>query len=103
MKIDTSKQTGSFIDATAFTEQTPVKEYGYYYKDDKPIFYYKYKGVVISAMLSYSNSYGKYYQIGILIQNLTGRDRNFNPNLITAKMQKRKKYLIEKCYHITPI
>lgn len=90
VKIDTSKQTGSFIDATAFTEQTPVKEYGYYYKDDKPIFYYKYKGVVISAMLSYSNSYGKYYQIGILIQNLTGRDRNFNPNLITAKMQKKE-------------
>lgn len=88
IKIDTSKKTNSFIDATSFIEETPVKEYGYYYKDDKPIYYYKYKGTVISAMLSYSASYGKYYQVGILIQNLTGRDRNFNPNLITAKMKK---------------
>ena len=90
IKIDTSKNTGSFIDVTSFTEQTPVKEYGYYYKDDKAIYYYKFKGVVISAMISYTNSYGKYYQINILIQNFTGRDRNFNPNLITAKMQKNE-------------
>ena len=91
IKIDTSKKTNSFIDATAFTEETPVKEYGSYYNDDELIYYYKYKGVVISAMVSYNSSYGKYFQVGIIIQNLTGRERNFNPNMIKAKMQKGEK------------
>ena len=88
LKIDYSKNTGSFIDPTAFTEETPVKEKGEYYKDGNTVFYYKHKGVVISLMLTYSNSYGKYYQTNILIQNLTGRPIDFNPNLITASFRK---------------
>jgi hypothetical protein len=91
VRIDTTKNTGSYIDVASFIKQTPVKEYGYYYKNGKPIYYYKYKNVVISAMLSANNTYGKYYQVNFLIQNFTGRNRDFNPNLITAEMKKGDK------------
>jgi len=91
--VDTSKKAKDFIDVESFISSTPVKEFGYFYKDDKPVFYYNYKGVSIAIMLTYDNNYGKYYQANILIKNLSGRDLNFNPNLITARMQKKKKVL----------
>lgn len=89
-KIDTKSTVGNFIDVESFTDTTPVKEYGYYYKDGQPIYYYKYNGVVISAVVSIDRNYGKYYQVDILIQNLTGRNRTFNPNLITAQLTRNE-------------
>lgn len=90
VKIDWNKKAEDFIDVTSFTEETPIKEFGYYYKDDKPVFYYNYKGVTIAVMLTFNNSYGKYYQANILIKNLSGKDLHFNPNAITAQMQKKE-------------
>jgi hypothetical protein len=89
-KIDTKSTVGNFIDVESFTDTTPVKEYGYYYKDGQPVYYYKYNGVVISAVVSIDRNYGKYYQVDILIQNLTGRNRTFNPNLITAQLTRNE-------------
>lgn len=78
----------SFIDITSFTEQTPVKESGKYYKDGSAILYKKHKGLIVSAMAFFTRNHGRYLQIEISIQNLTGRDQLFNPNAITAKIEK---------------
>lgn len=85
-KIDVDSSVENYIDVESFGNTTPVKEYGYYYKDGQPIYFYKHNGVVISAVISIDKNYGKYYHVEILIQNLTGRDRTFNPNLITAQL-----------------
>jgi len=86
-KIETGYH-GSFIDVESFTESTPVKEYGYYYDDGRQTYYYKFNGTVICTSVSIERNYGKYYQVNILIQNLFGRDRTFNPDLIYAKLRK---------------
>lgn len=90
VRVDTTKREKDFIDIASFIDETPVKEYGHYYKDGNPVFYYKYKGVTIAALLYYDNNYGKYYQANILVSNLSGKDLNFNPALITARMQKKE-------------
>jgi len=86
VKINRNKLE-SFIDITSFTEQTPVKEYGTYYKDGSAIQYVKHKGLIVSAQATWSRNHGRYVQIDISIQNLTGRDQLFNPNAITATFQ----------------
>jgi hypothetical protein len=85
-KIAPESDHGDFIDVASFTERTPVKEYGYYFDDGQQIYYYKYNGAIISALVSVERNYGKYYQANILIQNLSGRDRTFKPSLIYAKL-----------------
>lgn len=90
VRIDTIKKEKDFIDIASFVDDTPVKEYGYYYKDGRPIYYYKYKGVTVAVFLYGDNNYGKYYQANILVSNLSGKDLNFNPDLITARMQKKE-------------
>lgn len=89
ISIDTSKREKDFIDISSFTKETPVKEYGYFYKDGSPVLYYKHNGLMIAVMLTLDNTYGTYYQPNILIQNLTGKDINFDPTLITAKTVKK--------------
>jgi len=91
VNIDWSKKTDSYIDVSSFIEETPIKEFGSYYKDGNTVFYYKYKGITIAVMLTYANNYGKYYQASILIENLSGKDLNISPDLITARMQKKEK------------
>jgi len=85
-KIASDSDHGDYIDVASFTERTPVKEYGYYFDDGQQIYYYKYNGAIISALVSIERNYGKYYQANILIQNLSGRDRTFKPSLIYAKL-----------------
>lgn len=75
-----------FIDITSFTTLTPIKEVSYYYKDGGVVTYYQENGLKIAVSLSFDNSYGTYYQANILIQNLTGKDINFDPNNITANI-----------------
>lgn len=90
VKIDTTIKTKDFLDVASFIDETPVKEYSFYYKDGQPVLYYKHKGLMIAVLLTYDNTYGKYYQANILVQNLTGKDINFDPSLITSKTQKKE-------------
>ncbi|MDN3689048.1 hypothetical protein [Cyclobacterium jeungdonense] len=91
VKIDNSKEQANVIDVTSFINDTPVKEYGIYYKDGDPVFYYNHKGITVAVMLTYNQNYGKYYQANIMVKNLSGREFNFDPNQITAIMQKNDK------------
>lgn len=109
VRIDTTIKMSSFIDVVSLIEETPVKEYSFYYKDGNPVLYYKHKGLMIAVLLTYDNSYGKYYQANILIQNLTGREFNFNPEDITAeyfqivKASKKHKNKLDKINYIDDV
>ena len=87
VKIDWNKKSTNFIDLSSFVEETPIKEFGSYYKDDKTVLFYNYKGIKIAVTLTESKDYGKYYQANILIRNQSGKDLDFNPNLITSQLQ----------------
>lgn len=90
VKIDWKDKSVNFLDIESFIEETPVKEFGHYFKDGSPVFYYKYKGVYMAVMLSYDNKYGQYLKANVLIKNLSGKSLEFNPNKITAKFQKKE-------------
>ncbi len=90
VKIDTTIKAKDYLDIASFIDETPVKEYSFYYKDGQPVLCYKHKGLFIAVLLSYDNTYGKYYQANILVQNLTGKDINFDPSQITSKIQKKE-------------
>lgn len=91
VQIANSAKQSSMLDVSSFISDTPVKEYGVYYKDGDPVLYYNHKGVTIAVLLAYNDSYGKYYQANIMVKNLTGKEFNFDPNEITAIMQKKGK------------
>lgn len=100
VKIDTTIKTKDFLDVFSFIDETPVKEYSFYYQDGNPVLYYKHNGLMIAVLLTYDNNYGKYYQANILIQNITGREFNFNPENISAEyfkiVKSSKKYKKKK-------
>jgi hypothetical protein len=91
VKIDWNQKISDFIDVTSFIEESPVKEFGFYYKDGKQVYYYKYKGITMVVLLTYDNNYGKYYQANIIIKNNSGKDLHFYPEKISATLQKKEK------------
>lgn len=86
VEINKQIREKDFIDITSFTKSTPIKEMCYYYKDGSVVEYYQDNGLKIAVLLSFDNNYGTYYQPNILIQNLTGKDINFDPSNITANI-----------------
>lgn len=88
VSIDTSFSASNYIDIEDFTSDTPVKEFGTYYIDGTPMLYYKNDGITVTAFLYFNKDYGKYYQVHFMIENLSGREFNIDPNAITYKMFK---------------
>ena len=72
------------IDIAAFIADYPVKEYGRYYSDDWPIYYYSYKGITVQSRMAFREDYGKYYSVAIDVQNLTGKSILFGKDNISA-------------------
>jgi hypothetical protein len=91
VSIDTLIKSKEFLDIQSFIDETPIKEYNYYFKDGNIIQFYNSKGLFISVALYYDKNYGKYYQSNILIQNRTGKDITIYPNSVYAKYYKGKK------------
>ena len=81
----------SYIDINTFTTTTtPIKEMKYYYKDGNVVEYYEEDGLKIALLLTFYNNYGTYFRANVLIQNLTGKDLNFDPSNISAKIDTKK-------------
>lgn len=85
VKIDTVEKAINPLNLEDFYNETPVNEYGFYYKDGNKVYYHKYNGLVIAAALSTDNTFGKYNQIYLLIQNFTGREFNIVPDDLSAQ------------------
>ena len=79
----------NFMDVNNFIKETPIKEMNFYYKDGS-VEYYEENGLKIALLLSFDNNYGTYFRANILVQNLTGKDLNFNPSNISAKIDSKK-------------
>ena len=60
------------------------------YKNGVSKTYYIENGISVTTSANLSNQYGKYYQINIEIENLTGTEFTFDPNSIIALMTKFK-------------
>lgn len=60
------------------------------YKDGVSKIYYIENGISVTNSLTLINQYGKYYQINLEIENLTGGDIVFNPDGIIALMTNYK-------------
>ena len=80
----------NFMDVNNFIKETPIKEMNFYYKDGSVVEYYEENGLKIALLLSFDNNYGTYFRANILVQNLTGKDLNFNPSNISAKIDSKK-------------
>lgn len=91
VEINREVKASQFLNIDDFIAETPVKEYGIYYKDGEPVQYYKHQGIMIAVLLSTSTDYGRYYQPNILIQNFTGKDINFDPSQIKSISGKKGK------------
>lgn len=85
IKID-YQNTSSLIDIDGFTNGYSVKEKGIFYKDGIAIQQFMCEGVFIAAYLERSKSYGSYYQVNFVIQNLTGKSINFDPSQTEAQL-----------------
>ena len=90
VEINKQFKENDFMDVASFIKSTPINEMCYYYKDGGTIEYYLDNGIKIAFSLTFDNSYGKYYQANILIQNLSGKTINFDPRNITAKIDTKK-------------
>tara|TARA_B110000977_G_C11011457_1_gene467843 strand:- start:199 stop:1338 length:1140 start_codon:yes stop_codon:yes gene_type:complete len=90
VSINKKIKEDNFMDINTFTKETPIKEMNFYYKDGGVVEYYEENGLKIALQLSYVNNYGTYFRANILIQNLTGKDLNFNPSNISAKIDTKK-------------
>jgi hypothetical protein len=88
--IQTESRTAELLDVADFVNKTPMKEYGYFFKDGQTVLYCQHNGLLIGVILTVDNSYGKYFQANILVQNLTGRAINLDPGLITANTAKNQ-------------
>lgn len=60
------------------------------YKNGVSKTYYIENGISVTTSANLLNQYGKYYQVHIEIENLTGNEFTFNPNAIIALMTKYK-------------
>lgn len=89
VQIKTSKKENDFLDVASFIDETPVKEFGHYFTSGSPVFYYRHKGVTIAVLLTHYNDSDQYYQASVLVKNLSGKDLNFNPNKITARLERK--------------
>ena len=60
------------------------------YKDGISKTYFIENGISITSYMNLINQYGKYYQISLELENLTGKEIVFNPDGIIALMTKYK-------------
>jgi hypothetical protein len=68
------------------------KECKTFYRDGTTFQYYIHNGVSVTMELSYKKSYGKYYEVAVAIENITGSSFDFDPNNISAKILKGDSY-----------
>ena len=54
------------------------------FKDGVSKTYYIENGISVTASMSIVNEYGRYYKLNLEIENLTGKEFNFNPNELIA-------------------
>lgn len=87
-----------FMNIDNFIKPSPVKEYGYYFKEGNLIYYYKHKGMSLSLALFVDDNYGKYYQVWINIQNFTGKNLLLVPDRIIAETYDRKSKEFEELF-----
>jgi hypothetical protein len=83
----------SMMNVSSFIGETPVKEMSYYYKDGSVVQFYQEDGIRIAMLITYDYNYGRYYQANLIIQNISGREINFIPDLISAKLDTELGYL----------
>lgn len=89
VRYDKSIKT-NFINIDEYSKKSPVKEFGYKFKNGKINYYYKHKGLAISFELFVDKNYGNYYQAWFNIQNFTGSSILVNPSLILASTIKNE-------------
>lgn len=70
----------------------PRKKCQTFFKDGNTYQYYVHNGISVTMGLSIKKNYGKYYEVAIAIENLTGSSFNFDPNNISAKILKGDSY-----------
>ena len=84
--FDKVQVNSSKLDIESFSDATPLKEFGFKYKDGQPIYFYKTKSSSVQAIMTAKKEYGKYYQVAFKIVNLSNKDIHFNPNNIKAEI-----------------
>ena len=84
VKVDTTAVC-DYINLNDLVTSYPVKEKGMFLKDNIPIQYIKYNGIIISTYAYKIKEYGKYYQIKLDVQNLSGKSILFSLDNVMAE------------------
>lgn len=84
IKVDTTA-VSDYINLNDLVTSYPVKEMGVFLKDNMPIRYIKYNGIIITTYAYAVKEYGKYYQINLDVQNLSGKSILFSLDKVTAE------------------
>ena len=87
----TPTDTTSYVNIDDFISDYPVKEFGQFAVNGNTVSYVKYKDIIISITPFYLDQYGKYYNMNISVQNLSGKSILFNPSNILIQGYKFKK------------
>lgn len=87
------------VDMDSFLAETPYSEYGYYYKDGEPVYYFDDGGIHLTTVADkYSNPKWDYMTFGFRVINRTGAPLNVNFKDLSVEAQRlnRRNSLI-KC------
>ncbi|WP_445383643.1 hypothetical protein [Robiginitalea sp. IMCC43444] len=85
IKIEKSSKREGFLDLNSFLNSTPLKRINYYYSEGEIVQYqHDPKGLNLAAAIEIDKTYGKYFQVDLSIQNLTGRYITIIPEEIRA-------------------
>lgn len=99
IKVDTTV-VNDYINLNDLVTSYPVKEIGMFLKDNMPIQYIKYNGIIITTYAYGVKEYGKYYQINLNVQNLSGKSILFSLDKVTAEGYRFKN---EQLYKTIPM
>lgn len=76
--------TSEYIDILSYIENYEYKEAGVYYVKGKKIYYVKSNGIIVNAVTSYLEDYGKYFSVDLKVQNFKDHAILFNPSNISV-------------------
>lgn len=83
--------SSNYINIDEFIADYPVKEFGQFAVNGNTVSYVKFKDIIINIVPFYMDQYGKYFNMNISVQNLSGRSILFNPANISVQGYKFKK------------
>ena len=84
VRLDTLLKT-EILNPSEFIKGYPVKEQGSYFQGGNRLYYISFEGITVTIHVCTIKQYGKYYNVNLLIQNISGRSVLFSLDNVSAE------------------